>query len=174
METIVIRILLVGKRNDWIASLEVFLVLFCFCFFNGWPIFRTGDWLIDWFLTAHKSGFVYFIPVSLGILLTVRSYLHILCSCFWSFFLAQGPIKYENFLSRSIWSMNGTLTSQSWPGSNWNEGVPHIPQPRHEIQFSVVPRTPSRRCGPTGKFCTVNIAFRRKISIGWKCNSYTF
>ena len=42
-------------------------------------------------------------------------------------------IKYEWFLNRSIWSLNGTLSDmtplgQSGPGSNGNEGIFHTPQ----------------------------------------------
>ena len=57
--------------------------------------------------------------------------------------LSSIPIKYKEFLYRSIWLISCTLTcsttlGQSGPGSNGNEEVHHIPQISRTTWFCFV------------------------------------
>ena len=65
-------------------------------------------------------------PRSLKVTFSQHSYLHF-CVLSWVVFIAHGPIEYELFLNRSIWSIDGTLTSgQSGSGNYGNEGIHRV------------------------------------------------
>ena len=91
--------------------------------------------VIGLFITACQPASGYFMPWVLEIGFIVRLYLYFLVKLFEFLFFLSGRMRI--ILNRSIWPIQGTLTStnvpgQSGPGSNGNEEVIHT---------SEIPRT---------------------------------